>query len=260
MSYVLNTPTPSSSNTQVFYSSGSWTKPIGVSMVRFLLIGAGAGGFNGSTSTGGAGGSSGAVTSWIGPAIFVPDTLRIVVGRGSLSAVNAEPTQVIYQQRDAAGYLLLEAEGSLDTTSGGPGTPGGASASTPFASSGIWVSIAGQSGNSSSASPINASTTTFLTGATAGSAALANPSQNVNGQWGFFTAGTPAGATTASLPGRDNLLSFPFYSLGGVGGTTTDTVGVAGSRGGIGCGGGGSGEDALTGGRGGDGLAIVWAW
>ena len=55
-------------------------------MVRMLLIGAGGGGGNGNNR---AGGSSGAVTQWIGPAMFIPDVLRIFVGLGGAGGAGA---------------------------------------------------------------------------------------------------------------------------------------------------------------------------
>ena len=77
---VFNFANPQTANYQEFYGGGTtrdWMKPRGASMVRMLLIGAGAGGRVGNTSVGGTGGGSGAVTEWIGPAIFIPDELRI---------------------------------------------------------------------------------------------------------------------------------------------------------------------------------------
>ena len=83
---IFNFPTPQQSNYQEFYGSGDtsvlptqdWIKPRGASMVRFMLIGAGGGGANSSSAAGAGGGGSGAVTSWIGPAIFIPDILNTI--------------------------------------------------------------------------------------------------------------------------------------------------------------------------------------
>ena len=65
---VFNFANPQTANYQEFYGGGTtrdWMKPRGASMVRMLLIGAGAGGRVGNTSVGGTGGGSGAVTEWI---------------------------------------------------------------------------------------------------------------------------------------------------------------------------------------------------
>ncbi len=55
MSYPINYPTPQSANFQAFYGGGTtrdWVKPQGVSMVRFMLIGAGGGGAGAGVGTG----------------------------------------------------------------------------------------------------------------------------------------------------------------------------------------------------------------
>lgn len=257
---VFNTPTGATSNFQIFYDSGDWVKPRGASLVRFLLIGAGSGGSSGTAAAGGGGGGSGAVTSWIGPAIFVPDVLRIDVGSGGTSGAAGNTTSVIYQQKDGTGYTLLSANaGSAAGTGTAGGVGGTAFAGLPFASSGIWNSFAGQNGATASTS-LAASTTTFVSGGGGGSSAVGTAGGGVTGQWGESVPTTTAGGSAVASRGRDSLLTFPFYSLGGAGGSTNDTVGTAGGNAGIGSGGGGSGEDALTGGRGGDGLVVVWAW
>jgi len=97
---LFNIPTPQTANYQEFYTNGAelsttWVKPRGASMVRIMLIGAGGSGSNGSSSAGGGGGGSGAVTSWIGPAMFVPDILNILVGYGRLAA-GGIPSGVYY--------------------------------------------------------------------------------------------------------------------------------------------------------------------
>ena len=45
--------------TQIFYQSGFWTKPSGISMVYITLISAGGGGGGGQTSASGAAGTGG---------------------------------------------------------------------------------------------------------------------------------------------------------------------------------------------------------
>ena len=129
MSYPINYPTPQGANFQEFYGGGTtrdWVKPQGASMVRMLLIGAGRGGNGSNSTTFGAGGSSGAVTQWIGPAIFVPDVLRIYVGAGSIgttgniAAGSAENTTIVYQAKDGTGYTLLTASGAQAGTTAAP--------------------------------------------------------------------------------------------------------------------------------------------
>jgi hypothetical protein len=266
---VFNFPTPQQSNYQEFYGGGTsqdWTKPRGVSMVRFMLIGAGGGGGNGNTSSGSGGGGSGAVTSWIGPAIFIPDVLRITIASGGTSSVNAGVTSVIYQAKDGTGYTLLTANGgnSGNTININPGNGGGVMNANYFTASGIFTSTAGQNGTGGSASGaganISASSTTFLQGGAGGAGAAANTGGSVTPNYGYTVLpATTAGGTVAGANGY--FITQPILlGVGGAGGTTSTAVGTGGGRGGIGCGGGGSGEDGNSGGRGGDGAVFIWSW
>ena len=265
---VFNFPTPQQSNYQEFYGGGStrdWVKPRGASMVRFMLIGAGGGGGIGSTTVGGGGGGSGAVTSWIGPAIFIPDILRITVGLSGTSGVNATESSVIYQAKDANGYTLLSANGGasgdVSTTAGTGGT---AMTANAFTASGIFTSIAGQAGQAGSTTGagagITASTTTFLSGGAGGSGSATGTGGSVATKYGYpALSATAIGGLTAASDGY--FITQPIIlGLGGAGGSTSTTVGTRGGRGGIGCGGGGGGEDATAGGRGGDGAVFIWSW
>jgi len=264
---VFNFPNPQSANYQEFYAGGgggantdfSWVKPRGVSMVRFMLIGGGGGGNNGTASAGGAGGGSGAVTSWIGPAIFIPDQLVITPGLGGDPNTGGTTTSVRYLKDAATGYYLLTANaGSAN------GTAGTAMTRNAFAASGIFTSIAGQAGasGSSTASGTNqtASATTFLSGGAGGAGGAAGTGGSVTPNYGYTALST----TTAggSVKGADGyFITQPILvGTGGAGGTTSTSVGTAGGRGGIGCGGGGSGEDGAAGGRGGNGAVFIWAW
>jgi len=149
---VFNTPTPQTANYQEFYRNGTWIKPRGASMVRFLLIGAGGAGANGTSTAGGGGGGSGAITSWIGPAIFIPDSLRINVGIGGTAGVNSTITTVVYQTNNSTATTLL----SADFGGYGIGTGGGANANAmvknQFTASGIFFAIGGENGASGSTS------------------------------------------------------------------------------------------------------------
>jgi len=145
--------TPQGCNIQTFYGPGvsattktnffTWNKPVGVSHVYTMLIGAGGDG------SGGFGGGSGAVTVWYGAAQHVPSNLQVVAGRNG-------DQSLVYMYSSASGgrSLLLQANGG--TNVGGTATTAG-----PFAASGFYKSIAGQDGSSSS---VTASTTTFLSG------------------------------------------------------------------------------------------------
>jgi len=264
---TFNFPTPQQSNYQEFYGGGTvrdWVKPRGASMVRIMLIGPGGGGGNGSTTVGGGGGGSGAVTSWIGPAMFVPDVLRITIGAGGISSAPGASTTVVYQAKDGTGYELLNGQaGDSGANAVTPGGAGSAMLANQFTAAGIFTSIAGQAGvaGGSSGAGTNqpVSTTTFLSGGAGGSGATANIGGRVSPNYGYpALPNTPAGGTVAGANGY--FITQPILvGCGGAGGSTNQATGSAGGRGGIGCGGGGAGEDG-TGGRGGDGAVFIWTW
>jgi len=261
---VFNFASPQTANYQAFYGGGTtqdWIKPRGASMVRMLLIGAGGGGANGSTSAVGAGGGSGAITTWIGPAIFIPDELRISIGAGGASnGGTGGNTSVIWQGPTAtAGYTLL-------TANGAPGQTGGNLISNNyFGAAGIFNSIAGQSG-SNPGSGIASSTATFLSGGAGGALVTTTAGSNVTTKYGYPTVTGGAG-TVGGNGGDGYFLTQPLLlGTGGAGGGGKNTAGAGGNggKGGIGCGGGGGGlgttSGTSTGGIGGDGAVFIWSW
>jgi hypothetical protein len=131
---------PNSTSVEQVYS---WTKPVGVSHVYMLLIGAGGGG------SGASGGGSGAVTVWYGAAQNVPNNLLITPGSANLNT----STVIAYKGRTVS-YLLY-------ANSGTGATGGTAQTAGPFAASGFYKSTAGQNGASGN---VTASSTTFLGG------------------------------------------------------------------------------------------------
>lgn len=257
---IFNTPTPQQANYQEFYGGGTvrdWIKPRGVAMVRMLIIGAGAGGRGGTTSGNGAGGGSGAFTSWIGPAIFIPDILRISLGAGGASGAAGGNTTVIYQAKSTAGYVLLTANGA------GSYTGGGVSSNNYFGASGIFKSVAGQSGTVSTTN-ITASTTTFLSGGAGGGGTTGAAGANVGTQYDYPTLSGGAGTTGGNGASGYFLTQPIMFGAGGAGGGgSTTAAGGTGGKGGIGCGGGGGGictSGTSLGGQGGDGAAFIWSW
>ena len=252
-------PTPQNANYQEFFGGGTtqdWVKPRGASMVRIVIIGGGGGGRRADTGAAAAGGGSGAVTQWIGPAIFIPDVLRVAVGAGGASNANGGTTSIVYQQKNTAGYTLLSANGG--TTTGGTAFNG-----SPFGASGIFRSIAGQAGGAAGAN-VGASGTTFLSGGAGGGNATTDTGKQVTPNYSYPIVTGGAGTTGGN--GKDGyFITQPlFLGCGGAGGGgSTTTGGGAGGRGGIGCGGGGGGlctTGFAAGGRGGDGAAFIWSW
>jgi len=156
---------PQKCDIQTFYGSASqtqlltfsWNKPVGVSHVYMMLIGAGGNG-NGSS-----GGGSGAVTVWYGAAQHVPNNLVIQLG---LPNANAD-TDIYYRSRSTTVLLLRAVSASTFTA-------GTATSAPAFAASGFYKSTAGQEGTSGDP---GASTTTFLSagcGVSSGSQVTAN--------------------------------------------------------------------------------------
>lgn len=209
---IFNTPSPQSANYQEFYGGGStrdWLKPRGASMVRFMLIGSGGRGGGSNTTGGGTGGGSGAVTSWIGPAIFIPDQLRIYV---AASSNGTDVTSVIYQAKNSSGYTLLTADGGFDGNSGitGGGAGGAAMTANYFTASGIFTSIAGQNGANGSASGsgsnISASATTFLSGGAGGAGSAAGTGGSVTPNYGYTAL--PATTAGGAVAGANGVSAF----------------------------------------------------
>lgn len=262
---LFNIPTPQTANYQEFYGTGAirtWVKPRGASMVRFMLIGSGGAGNSQTISAGSGGGGSAAVTSWIGPAMFVPDVLIINVAQG-FSTQSGQASNIFYRSSNGINTLLTASGGSASITTTG-GTGGVAMPANQFTACGIFTSIAGQAGANGSSTSAGAnqtaSTTTFLSGGAGGSGAAANTGGAVTPNYGYtILLPTSAGGTVKGADGY--FITQPILvGAGGAGGSTSGASGSAGGTGGIGCGGGGSGEDATVGGRGGNGAVFIWAW
>lgn len=275
---VFNTPVPQNADYQEFYGGGTvrdWVKPRGASMVRMVLIGAGGGGSGGSTSTSGAnGGGSGAVTSWIGPAIFIPDVLRVSVGAGGAGSAGSSTTSgilatagaatsIIYQAKDGTGYTLLTANGGGGGVAGtGGGAGGTVFTNNYFGAAGIFDSIAGQAGSRNA--NVTASTTTFLSGGAGGNTGGTSAAgYSVALNYGYPTI--PAGIAGGGNGNPGFFITQPLMlGAGGSGGGSNGAgTGGVGGNGGIGCGGGGGGRGSTTGGaggRGGDGAVFIWSW
>jgi hypothetical protein len=134
---------PSGTNKLNFYM---WNKPVGVSHVYMMLIGAGGNG-DGTTGSG-----SGSVTVWYGAAQHVPDSLQVQCG----SSENASEIRII--RGGSGGTTVI-----LQAAAGQSGVGGVATSAPAFAASGFYKSTAGQDGFGANTT---ASTTTFLSGGT----------------------------------------------------------------------------------------------
>ena len=139
---------------QIFYGAGavsttqhqkSWNKPVGVSHIYMMLIGAGG------VGDGTSGGGSGAVTVWYGAAQNVPDSLVVIAG--AVGGAFSSTVSARFSNSGAIPTALLTGTASVSNTGGSAMT------ANQFAASGFFQSVAGQDGNSA-----GASTTTFLSG------------------------------------------------------------------------------------------------
>lgn len=277
---VFNFASPQTANYQEFYGGGTtsdWVKPRGASMVRMLLIGGGGGGGGASvfvgSGVGSGGGASGNVTQWIGPAIFIPDILRVTVGAsgfgapdGTAAGVTGGSSTIIYQAKDGTGYTLLTATGGLGGSSAGYGTAGGAAGTANpnnfFGAAGIYRSIGGQAGADRWGS-VTADATIFLTGG-AGGANIQNSSGSVTPAYGYPVINSGG---QYNNPGNNGFFITQPIMMGaggsGAGINSGSGPGFRGGNGGIGCGGGGSGGGTsgwILGGNGGAGAVFIWAW
>jgi len=141
---------PQKCDIQTFYGSGpvgtptisTWNKPVGVSHIYMMCIGAG-----GDGDGIGVGGGSGAITIWYGAAQNTPDSLVISCGFGAASS--------IFFRTRSGTTLLLEANQSSGQSGGGASSP------NAFAASGFFNSVNGQGGASIT---LGASPSTFLSG------------------------------------------------------------------------------------------------
>jgi len=268
MSYPINYPTPQGANVQMFRRGATqfdWVKPQGASFVWFTLIGGGGGGGGGfldaatdATQPGG-GGASGNVTNFMCPAFLMPDQLRVAVGRGgnggsantdvqASNGVAGAATSIIYQQKNDTGYTLLQASGGGEGTgaffSSGPGgTASAADTGGPMTAAGFYQCVRGQDGARNAV--ITTGGLTFLMGGNGGYF----PTSTITGYYGYTATGAGGYSQLSPIP-----LAIP---------NSTDVSIVKQGLNSFGCGGNGGGDTGGTyssGGRGGDGLAIIVTW
>lgn len=255
---------------QEFTSSGTWTKPTGVTGIYVEIVGGGAGGGSGGrlqTSQSRCGGGSGAggvyLNRWC-KASDLGSTVSVTVGAGGPGGVAA----------------------TSDNSAGSSGTVGGQSSFGTLLQSG--TAGAGGAGSTSNGAEgvisSRAGATTIFAGAGAlgGNAKTASSGTNsvYGGAGGGGGNGAQAGITTSTSGGSGGVVSALASSMtgaaagatattgggGGGGSYSTATVGMTGGAGGFpgGGGGGGSASDngfnSGAGGAGGNGVVRVWSF
>jgi hypothetical protein len=282
--------------TAVFYQSGSWIKPQGITMISITAIGAGGGGGGGATNTsanarsGGGGGGSGSITRLTIPEMFITDSLIINIGTGGNggtaglgNGTNGGNTIVdmpVPGNGDIYTRVITAPAGS-----GALGATGGLAASAAdvtlalYSTLGIWMAIGGQGGGNgltTAGTSVTYGATIGLpitSGAGGGGMAAASTTDSSGGTItgsGFVTTNPGGVGNTVTSGGTKGVYSLtPFYSLGGSGGGgggNSPVSGGAGGDGNIGSGGGGGGGGTSptgvggVGGKGGDGLVIIQCW
>ncbi len=265
----------------------TWVKPRRISMVYILALGQGGDGLGatlGVTSAGGVGGASGAQSTLLIPASFLPDILYIGGGNSGISAiatiVAARPCGATYnsipQARDTfliAGGASYDAAGAIGTTAtallsnrgivsflvGRQGASGGTTSGTTggaaSAGTGLIVSAGGGGGGMSATVAGNG-----------GAGGITGPTQFVVAPGG--AAGTSGIDGVYGSNGYSDMSSLVFAGGSGAGAgyplAVTSNAGH-GAAGGFGCGGGGGGGGLLgtvvsRGGKGGAGLVIITCW
>jgi hypothetical protein len=285
---IYTGPIGTNSTLNIYY----WIKPRGITMIHITAIGAGGGGGAGIASvianagSGGSGGGSGSITRLTIPAIFLPDSLRLVVAAGGNGGTtgggNTAGNTFVEAARGsavAATYVLQVNGGSggtLGTAGGNVGGGGGgglgAIINGVYQSLGTWVSVAGQSGansgNAGNAGLVQTIVDTGLPitgGASGGGKVAGGGTSNAGGNiTGFGSAIPTLPGGTSGVTGTSGVFSqTPFYSLGGAGGgADANGTGARGGNGNYGCGGGGGGAGVANGpgGNGGPSIVIITCW
>ena len=240
----------------------TWNKPVGVSHIYMLLIGAGGGGA-GPGVTGAGGGGSGAITVWYGAAQHVPNNLFISVGAGGVGVSGAAS---FIKALNNIGLLNANGGTAASLSSGGAG--GAADVESFFTATGFFRSVAGQTG-ASAGGTVSASSTTFLSGGAGGTSSANNPAFDATANYGYVSKGalTSVGITVSGNDGNSGTFQMQpiVFGTGGGGGGGSGSVagnGGTGGKGGIGCGGGGGGfyVDSVAASAGGDGLVLIASW
>lgn len=297
--WTLDTSSGTSSATvQIFTSSGTWTKPAGVTFVRVLCIGAGGGGGSGRVGAAGTvrgGGGSGAGGSAMlseFTADFLPSTVNIIVGAGADGGALVSTSDT---NGNAGGYGGKTAFGDASLTyleAGGGGGGGGGTTSggttgngTASAAAGNLLSVltvTGGTGNTGTPAYSGSSGTNYnQAGAGGGGISAANVVGAGNYLYTLYTdvasisqplvtgrlnISSPSYTTGDGVSGLSTFLSGGLRSAGGTGGGASITSNAGkGGNGAIGSGGGGGGAalngySSGAGGKGGDGICIVWSW
>ena len=273
------------STTQTIHT---FIKPRGITMMSFLVIGAGGQGGSGSVSggsigqCGGGGGGSGAVTALTIASNLIPDLLYVSPGDGGYNPVYSINSNVanngtsgssswisIMAAATGSSTNLISANGgvggsggTLTNASGGAG--GAASTTDTWGNLGNYVTTAGQIGGTAGIPGFDITWSFIVSGGGRGDGG------SITGA-GIMPTITGGQRTVNSGRGNNGIwFRQPLISSGGSGGasdqTASGSLGGQGGDGAFGSGGGGGGSgrgisgSSSVGGRGGPGLIFVSWW
>ena len=273
----------------VFDTAGTftWQKPAWATRFAVHLIGSGGGGGGGASGNntavraGGGGGGAGMVSRWEFLGTEYTATCTIVVGAGGAggaSTMNASgavgghgANSEFRLNGSSVSALALVAGGGIRGGGGGTtGTAGAGGATGTFGGTSNPGGAGGTTGAGAAGSSANLSVAGGGGGGGGGKSTAGVVGAGGGGSIGFAVgggravAGTAGGASSggAGVNGADPSYVLGAGAGGGGGGSSTTTVGGKGGNGGAGAGGGGGGSAmdtflAGSGGRGGDGRAVI---
>lgn len=267
----------------------TWRKPRGAKFVYMIAVGGAASGGcalnSGTTSGGGPGGGSGAQSTLMIPAMFLPDVLYIQAGLGG-----SQPATLVSAALGVAGtitYVALEPWNTLaagltvlfaspgtattaaTTTTGGTGGTAAVIATIanmPLAGRGAYQFFAGQAGtaggtnNNTGVAQTYPTTGLMVMGGAGGGGSPTGGTGNAGGgitlvgfgdSFPVGTGGVAGSGATPATAGAGGAMIKPFQHTGGTGGggaAGNNAAGIAGAggNGAPGCGGGGAGGSNTT--------------
>lgn len=215
-------------NSASFGRSGSfqtWNKPMGASIVHFIVIGGGSGGGSGMCSSsaaglcaGGGGGAPGGLISTAIPATLLPNTLYLQVGLGGAggAAVSASgPTAGLSGSNGTISYVCLYPEinsGSVIIQSSGTEAIGGSGATNT-----AFVGVAGAVAAVADYNMLRyinlaqtpGATTPNIAQTAGGNASNSGTTSGVVSYVGLLTGGTGGGGCSGGTSGAAGAISLP---------------------------------------------------